>query len=317
MRASPIDADMLRIHTTRAWSLPAHGDTADRWSKLTALGQQDLPLAKLVEPHHDAIAILSELAGSRECAVARSGEIWAVWAAEPPFAVLDAEQGEDGWFLSGSKAFCSGAASVTQALVTARTPDGSRLFAIDLQTDGIKPDPSGHPWDGPGMSRAATVTLLFDQVFAVPVGAPGAYVERPGFWWGAIGIAAVWFGGAQGVAKTLEAARERLDAHGLAHLGAVRAELESLDLVFEAAARAADVDELGTRQVERLALVVRQRTSDVVDSVIARVGRALGPAPLAFDESHAARVDDLQVFVRQHHAERDLERLGSLERVDG
>src|SRR4249919_1622082 len=37
----------------------------------------------------------------------------------------------------------------------------------------------------------------------------------------------------------------------------------------------------------------------------------LGPAPLAFDETHARRVADLEIYVRQHHAERDLADLGN------
>ncbi len=36
-----------------------------------------------------------------------------------------------------------------------------------------------------------------------------------------------------------------------------------------------------------------------------------GPAPLTVDRSHAQRVADLQVYVRQHHAERDLARIGA------
>jgi hypothetical protein len=37
----------------------------------------------------------------------------------------------------------------------------------------------------------------------------------------------------------------------------------------------------------------------------------LGPGPLAFDEPHARRVADLTLYVRQHHADRDLAGLGS------
>jgi hypothetical protein len=44
--------------------------------------------------------------------------------------------------------------------------------------------------------------------------------------------------------------------------------------------------------------------------VIVRVGHCLGPAPLAQDERHARRVADLQLYVRQHHAERDEATLG-------
>jgi hypothetical protein len=46
--------------------------------------------------------------------------------------------------------------------------------------------------------------------------------------------------------------------------------------------------------------------------VLTTVGHALGPGPLAHDETHAARVADLTLYVRQHHAERDLAALGRL-----
>ena len=56
----------------------------------------------------------------------------------------------------------------------------------------------------------------------------------------------------------------------------------------------------------------RQVVADTADEVIARVGHALGPAPLTGDEEHARRVADLTVYLRQHHAERDLARQGEL-----
>jgi hypothetical protein len=51
--------------------------------------------------------------------------------------------------------------------------------------------------------------------------------------------------------------------------------------------------------------------ADSVERIIRQVGHALGPAPLAFDEEHARRVADLELYVRQYHAEADLARLGS------
>ena len=48
-----------------------------------------------------------------------------------------------------------------------------------------------------------------------------------------------------------------------------------------------------------------------VEQTLTQVGHALGPGPLAFDEEHARRVADLQFYVRQHHAERDLAALGN------
>ena len=287
----------------------ADGSVADQWACLEQWGREDLALAKVLEPHVDAIAITRDLAHPGPA----PGEIWAVWAAEPPFAVLEARRDGDAWHLTGTKAFCSGADLVGHALVTARSEDGPQLFAVDVGHPGIGHDETAPQWVGAGMHGAGTTTLAFDGVEAEAVGPPGAYTDRAGFWVGAIGVAACWFGGALGVADTLERSADRLDAHGAAHLGAVRASLlagrASLHLAAEMVQDGRAVD---SESAERLAHAVRSVVATTVEEVVSRVGRALGPGPLAFDAAHATRVQDLQVFVRQHHAERELERLGRL-----
>ena len=55
----------------------------------------------------------------------------------------------------------------------------------------------------------------------------------------------------------------------------------------------------------------RQIVADAAEEIQHRVGHALGPAPLTGDEDHARRVADLTVYLRQHHAERDLSRQGA------
>ena len=61
---------------------------------------------------------------------------------------------------------------------------------------------------------------------------------------------------------------------------------------------------------ELLALRVRSTVAGAAESVLARTGHALGPAPLTLDDTHARRVADLTVYLRQHHAERDVAALG-------
>ncbi|MGH3496235.1 MAG: acyl-CoA dehydrogenase [Nocardioidaceae bacterium] len=302
--------------------MPGSGRTLDRWRGLAALGRADLCLAKLVEPHHDATAILAELGGPSQTA----GDVWAVWAAEPPGSVLKAAAGRDGWRLDGSKPFCSGGGLVTSALVTAAADGESGLFAVDLteQRDRqrrIEVGPSA--WVGPGMRRADTRTLTFHDVPAEPVGGLGGYTARPGFWHGSIGVAACWYGGADAIAQTLRSTAERrdLNPHALAHLGAVTSVLdrswahlssaaEQIDSWGRATSAGAEPERVDLAR--RLAESVRATVVDAVEQVVARVGRALGPAPLAFDAAHAHRVSDLQTFVRQHHAETDLAALGAL-----
>ena len=76
------------------------------------------------------------------------------------------------------------------------------------------------------------------------------------------------------------------------------------------AAAVADDPETGHEEALLVAQRARQVVADTVDEVVLRVGRALGPGPLTGDEDHARRVADLTVYVRQHHAERDLARQG-------
>ena len=57
---------------------------------------------------------------------------------------------------------------------------------------------------------------------------------------------------------------------------------------------------------------MRALTEAVATDVLARTGRALGAGPLGHDEAHSRAVADLTVYLRQHHAERDLARLGEL-----
>jgi hypothetical protein len=47
-----------------------------------------------------------------------------------------------------------------------------------------------------------------------------------------------------------------------------------------------------------------------------RLGRAYGPHPLAFDPDISRRYAEVELYIRQSHAERDLESLGTLIRSE-
>ena len=143
----------------------------------------------------------------------------------------------------------------------------------------------------------------------------GGYLKRPGFWHGGIGVAAVWFGAARGVARPLRAAAqaERLSPHGLAHFGAVEVALACGEALLAAAAAAIDADPLDADAAgEARARIVRARIEQVAAETLEHVGRALGAGPLCHDRAHARRVADLTVYLRQSHAEDDLAGLGRL-----
>ena len=261
--------------------------------------------ARLGEGHADAVAIRAELGAADRAA---PGERWGVWAAVP--ASVTAEPAADGWRLTGDRPWCSGAGWCTHALVTAATDDGIRLFAVRNEAPHARP--LDDTWPAVGMAASDSRTVRFDRAPGVPVGGPGQYVGRPGFWHGGVGVAACWFGGALGVADALYAAARAKDVgpHAFAHLGAVDVALGAGREVLDAAA--AEIDAHPDRDAQALAVRVRATVEKAATEVIDRVGRALGAGPLCRDAGHARRVADLTVYLRQSHAEGDLEQLGRL-----
>ena len=286
---------------------PGSGRTRERWAGLAALAEEDLSLARLGEGHADALAILAELDGP----VPPPGSRWGVWAANPPGPSLWAERAGPGWLLHGTKQYCSGAGSCTHALVTAAAPDGMRLFAVIAKS--LTPVPG--TWPAIGMAGSDTLDVVFAGTAAEPVGPPGGYTGRPGFAHGGVGVAACWYGGARAVGRTLQAAAAQRDVgpHALAHLGAVDIALCTARSALDEAAGEIDADPADLKDGGRVrALRVRALVEAVASQVMRRVGRALGAGPLCHDEAHARRVADLTVYLRQHHAERNLAELGEI-----
>jgi hypothetical protein len=89
-----------------------------------------------------------------------------------------------------------------------------------------------------------TLDVRFADVLAEPVGPPGAYVDRPGFSQGGVGVAACWYGGARAVGRTLLSAAAKRDVgpHALAHLGAVDVALDAARAALDRAAAEIDAE---------------------------------------------------------------------------
>jgi alkylation response protein AidB-like acyl-CoA dehydrogenase len=234
-----------------------------------------------------------------------------VWAANPPGPNVTAARQGGTWLLRGTKQYCSGARVCTHALVTARAGEEERLFAV--AADGLEPVMGS--WPATGMAGSDTLDVGFPAVPAEPVGPPGGYTGRPGFSYGGAGVAACWYGGARGVARALARAAAKRDVgpHALAHLGAVDIALRTTRAALARAADEIDADPGDLRGEGALrTLRVRALAEATASDVLARTGRALGAGPLSHDEAHSRAVADLTVYLRQHHAERDLARLGEL-----
>jgi alkylation response protein AidB-like acyl-CoA dehydrogenase len=112
--------------------LPGSGATLERWRALAELGALDLSLAKIYEGHTDAIAILAELRS------AKADGLWAVWAAELPQVRVSFRDDRNGGILSGQKPWCSGAAVVDYALISAWTEESQPILTqVKLDQPGV------------------------------------------------------------------------------------------------------------------------------------------------------------------------------------
>ncbi|MDT0212733.1 acyl-CoA dehydrogenase [Rothia sp. ARF10] len=291
------------------------GDRTWTWLRaLGSLGAGDLTVARVVEPHLDALAILAQAAtddpGSGP--TPGPGTTWGVYAAHAPGARLEAVATADGWRLSGRKPWCSLADRLDHAVVTAHVDaDRRQAFAVDLRQPGVVVEDG--PWVARGLADVRSTALVLEDVPALPVGPPQWYLERAGFAWGGIGVAAVWFGAACAVGQAvLDTARSRTpDQVALVHLGRIDGALRATLLWLREAAVLVDAGRATGSEGQLLAARVRASAAATAELVLGETGRALGPGPLTSDEEHARRVADLTVYVRQHHGDRDLAVLGA------
>jgi alkylation response protein AidB-like acyl-CoA dehydrogenase len=264
-------------------------------------GRDDLALARLAEGHADAVAVLAE-AGRPT----RSGVLYGVWAARSgPGLWLD-----DGR-LSGTLRFCSGAHSLERALVVARGGRGDQLVDVGLRDARI--EPVAGTWCPVGMAASDSPDVRFVEVpvdRSQFVGSPGFYTRRPGFWHGGAGVAAVWLGGALGV---IDDARRWLGEHGSndfqrAELGRMHVAVEHTEALLRRLAPG--IDSAPEDPHQTAVTVARSSAEQTARCVLSSAPRLLGATGLCRDASAPRRLADLEVYIRQHHGERDLAAVG-------
>ncbi|WP_248174939.1 MULTISPECIES: acyl-CoA dehydrogenase [unclassified Microbacterium] len=313
------------VSATLAWAVgvgAARDDArslADDWSFLAAVAERDVAAARILEPHLDALDILDQaqraaVGPDLEAIGAGPGSSWGVFAAEGGGVRLDARDVGSGWMLTGTKPWCSLAQHLTHALVTAWVGDERRLFAVALQRPEVRPHDG--PWHARGLRQVVSAPVDFAAAPAVPVGEPGWYLRRPGFAAGGVGVAACWWGGALPLRAALLAAAQRDGADQLSrlHLGRVDTSLWAARLALQSAAHQMDAAPAASDRDPDpgiLAARVRAIVAGAVETALAESARALGPLPLVADDAHARRVADLEIYLRQHHGERDLARIGA------
>lgn len=337
---------LLELAQTAAGTAPSPGDgrTAQLWEILASVTAVDVAAGRVLEPHLDAAAILAQAntantastastattagaapadRGPAEAEGLRPAGTWGVFAAEAAGLRLEARPTGNGFRLHGSKPWCSLAAQLDGAVVTAHTDAGARAaFAVDLRAPGV--DVADPGWTSRGLREIPSGTVHFEDVPAVPLGGPGWYYRRPGFAWGGMGVAACWFGGAVAVARGFAGSLRDTAAGGrdpdqvaLAHLGEIDRTLSALRACLAQAAARIDAGDLSGPGAWNEALRVRGTVASAVGHIQSLVSQNLGPGPLVFDEQYGKRMADLSLYLLQHRAMRDDAQLGGLTLAGG
>ncbi len=297
---SVLDAfEHFRCHVAPQLPLPGSGATWQRFRTLADWSAQDLSVGRLCEGHSDAIAILHD-AG----AVPRPGCSYGVWAARGSSDSLRATRVRGGWHLEGFKTFCSGHGLVERALVTAESESGYLTFDVSTSEQVVGAIPGSWPAVGMAQSRSETLEfggpdLSVDQL----VGEPGFYVDRPGLWFGAVGVAACWYGGARGILEHVARGLGPTASDALlAELGAAVADVEMMRVVLSHCASEIDDDprdQLG--QARARALVARAVVHEAAQRVLSASASAGGARPFTLDARQSQRAADLFIYLTQYH----------------
>ncbi len=301
---SQLRQDLLQELVSLAKNLPypASGQTYQRWQMFAQIAGSDLSLAKLFESHCDALSILKELGYQAEI----DEQTWAVWAAEGGPAPLQVENND----CSGIKTWCSGAEFIHKALMSYKDKQGqAQLCIVELS------DPSVHVdlnhWQAVGMQGTQTAQVHFDNTPVTVIGQPNRYLERPGFWHGAAGVAVCWYGAAVRLVSFLhESCKLSPNAFKKMYLGELSQQLSVTKQYFQYIAKL--IDEEPMLSHEREIRILRAQTEQCCQSVIQLVGKALGARPYCEEAIFSQLIADLPVFIRQSHAAFDYESIAEL-----
>ncbi len=270
---------------------------------LVDVARVDLCLARLVEGHCDGMRTLSQ-AGTK----ATDG-VYGVWASRSVGTGLRGVALDSGWQVSGELRFASGVGLIDRALVPVWL-DEDRHVLLDLPADCGVADESS--WQTSGMDAARTFTVHVDieSVDAQQIGAENFYLDRPGFVVGGLCVAAVWAGGAQ---QVLDAVVDGVRAftpteHQRRRIGVMEQAVWQCRALLSATV--SRLGALSPGATAREIALTRTAVVQACETVLAEAPVVVGPAGLSRNARLARVLQDLAIYVRQHHIDAELTRLG-------
>lgn len=279
---------------------------------LVSLGRTDIPLGRLVEGHVDALRILRQ--GGR---APEGDSLYGVWASRSHATGVRARVAPGGWRLDGQLRFASGAGVIDRALVPVWVTPEEHLL-LDLPAADWPVDASA--WRTTAMAASRSHTIHLEDRWAPSsalVGPPCFYLERPGFFPGGVGVAAVWAGGAARLADLLldHLAAGKPSPSRARRWGEVRTELAVVHALLASAALR--LEGAGEDDRPLLRVVATETRAGVAAAVRRVVGQArvlAGAAGLAYAADLTHAIDDLDLYIAQQNPDTDAEFLGALPR---
>ncbi|CAM3185810.1 acyl-CoA dehydrogenase [Sphingomonas zeae] len=304
-------ADLQGAIAASGWTDHSPGDpqtSQDLLALLTRLyeiGRRDLPLARLMEGHVDAVQIVQRYGSppqvDRLRRILRQGATLGVWNAALPGEPLRL----DGDRLRGGKSYASGAGMLSHALVTADTPGGAQLILLDLARAVPRIDRDW--WQVTGMQRSETHQVRWHDAPIDEedrIAAPGCYAREPFFSGGALRFVAVHAGGIAGICDQtcdhLVRAGRAEDPFQAARLAAL---FGLADLAAATVRRTAELwyEDQADDGEARLARVASARlvVTDAAERAMVIAREAVGLAGQFRAHPLSAMLGDLAVYLRQ------------------
>lgn len=298
--ATPDVARRVRAARPAGLAPVTRGGARDAFDLLAALGREDLTVARLVEADIDAREIAADHGETLD-----ADALYGVWASGGGGVSLDAGAG-GAHALTGVIRWCGGHDVVDRALVPVRREEATVL--ADVAARDVIASPG--QWHALGCRDLPPVSGRVDAVPVRVIDGGAGYVERPGFWHGALRVAAIWVGGAEGALERFDLAWTRTDPHSTAQRAAARAEVSGARAVLETLAGRIDADPGDAAAAERRARWGRYVIERAVTRALDHLGQGAGPAPYATQKGLADHVASLHLTLRQQHALRDLQPIG-------
>ncbi|MDZ4792387.1 MAG: acyl-CoA dehydrogenase [Hyphomicrobiales bacterium] len=281
---------------------------------LRSLGYANLSVARLFEGHFNALLLIARYGTRRQFAQAyddaTEGKFFAIWNAEAGNP-LKIEELADGAVLNGAKCFCSGAAFVERALVTATEASAQKIMVlVELERDE-RCDLSS--WKPLGMRASGSGGMDFSGIEISRlslIGKPGDYFRQPDFSAGAWRFLAAQLGAIDALVECLRddlvTAGRQHDPYQKARFAQALICIETAALWVKSAAMKAENDALCAEQRTSYVGLARHAVERAALDVIELVQKSIGLNCLLQPHPAERVMRDLATYLRQPAPDRVL-----------